>query len=148
MSYFCSCFSFKYNRNNINKDCPVCLDNLVDILNTSQIIAFHCGHVICSQCCNKIESDLINRHYYKLKCPVCREFCYYTTLKVDYHLKCMRCLKSLLELVYANKLLVHLKCGHCYCFNCAAGLLYKPMTNYYKCLICNNYFTVYPLFLV
>ena len=147
-----SCFSCFFSKNKtpkkINKDCPVCLENLVDILATENLIAFSCGHVICLKCVKNLEKISINIAYTKTKCPVCRNFSFYTHLRTDCNTKCIRCLKNLLELAYANKLLVHLRCGHCYCFNCAAGLLYKPLTEFYKCLICKNYYKVYPLYFV
>ena len=141
-----SCFKFLFSKKtkDVNKTCPVCLENLVDILATENIIAFSCGHVVCNKCVDLLQSI----SYTKTKCPACRNYSYFTHLRTDRNIKCIRCLKNLLELTYANKLLVHLRCGHCYCFNCAAQLLYKPLTEFYKCLICKNYFKVYPLYFI
>jgi len=109
--------------------CPVCLSEI----GQDKMYSLKCGHILCGECCEIMQTSDI---FLRIRCPICRTFSSPTKIQ---NIKCIKCFQNKIELV-------HLKCGHVYCFTCFCKLsTYTPLS-LAECIICKRYLKPLPLY--
>ncbi len=118
-------------------ECSICL---IDLLDLDDLYILSCGHVFCKTCLHGISKSFMK--FNVIKCPKCRvhKTC---TPCLNFDSKCTRCKTNLFSYSSNDGIVVHLTCGHFYCYECI-----KKMSNCIEslCIHCRFKHTVNPVY--
>jgi hypothetical protein len=93
-------------------ECSVCLN---EITRLRELYVLSCGHIFCKQCLTGISKSFIKINI--VKCPKCQSHKTCVPCK-DFDYKCTLCKNHLFFLHEHDQTIVHLNCGHFYCYEC------------------------------